>query len=369
MGLDFEGLDGALHVPSVVVDKEQQQKADREAKSQPPTETQVPTETALPAEPKLRTMPGAEARPRLPPMDAPPEQRLRPGAPLLRLWSDEEAEALPTIPRTVPPVRARWSEVPTLAAEDAQMMSPLRLALAIGVAALVLLLVPLAIYRSTELSQPRPAAVHVASLDTPVAAATAASGSAAAPAVTVHAPGASASATAGQPAALPVRPVPTVAQKPGTGGLRAVAAAGIVITTQPARETTLPGALFTSPLMTSTRAAMLRPGDAAPPVQFSFGSAVPELIDDAVLAAANRCPGALLVTGHSCWLGGPDVQQAFGLARAGAVRDWLIGHGVTAARIRVASAGSRQPVASNSTRSGRRANRRVTMTCSTGGDL
>jgi outer membrane protein OmpA-like peptidoglycan-associated protein len=113
----------------------------------------------------------------------------------------------------------------------------------------------------------------------------------------------------------------------------------------------------------------VHPSAAAPPVPFALGSTVPQSVDEAVLASARACGGTLVVTGHSCWLGPAPVQQSFGLARAVAVRDWLVARGVDGAHIRVASAGARQPIAPNTTRAGRRANRRVTLTCSSpGGD-
>jgi outer membrane protein OmpA-like peptidoglycan-associated protein len=102
-------------------------------------------------------------------------------------------------------------------------------------------------------------------------------------------------------------------------------------------------------------------------IPFALGSSVPEVADDVLVAAAQRCAGTLVVTGHSCWLGTTRVQQAVGLARAQAVRARLVAAGVDPARIRVASAGAREPVAPNTTRAGQRKNRRATLTCTTFG--
>jgi outer membrane protein OmpA-like peptidoglycan-associated protein len=100
-------------------------------------------------------------------------------------------------------------------------------------------------------------------------------------------------------------------------------------------------------------------------IAFQLGSVVPQATDEVLLAAASRCPGTVVVTGHSCWLGTARVQRTVGLARAEAVRQRLLAGGFDDRRIRVVSAGAREPAASNITRAGRRENRRATLTCTT----
>jgi OOP family OmpA-OmpF porin len=70
-----------------------------------------------------------------------------------------------------------------------------------------------------------------------------------------------------------------------------------------------------------------------------------------------------VIEGHTDNLGAEDVNQKVGLARAWAVRQYLIEQcEIPAAVVRVVSYGSAQPVADNSTQDGRAKNRRVVIT-------
>jgi outer membrane protein OmpA-like peptidoglycan-associated protein len=53
------------------------------------------------------------------------------------------------------------------------------------------------------------------------------------------------------------------------------------------------------------------------------------------------------------------LNNALSVARAEAVRDYLVSRGITPSRIVTAGRGSREPVADNSTQQGRDKNRRV----------
>jgi OOP family OmpA-OmpF porin len=87
-------------------------------------------------------------------------------------------------------------------------------------------------------------------------------------------------------------------------------------------------------------------------------SARPEL--ERVVALAAACRGALIsITGHTDGSGDETWNQALSLARARAVGDWLVAHGVEADRVLFAGAGSSRPIASNDTRYGRSLNRRI----------
>ena len=78
-----------------------------------------------------------------------------------------------------------------------------------------------------------------------------------------------------------------------------------------------------------------------------------------------------MLTGHTDAIGTARANREIALARADAVRALLAENGVDAARVRIATAGAAQPIASNRNAAGRRANRRVTLDCQPhpGGDL
>lgn len=63
--------------------------------------------------------------------------------------------------------------------------------------------------------------------------------------------------------------------------------------------------------------------------------------------------------GHTDNVGGDDSNQRLSDARAAAVRDWLVSHGVAATRLTSRGYGKTQPVAPNDTDLGRAKNRRV----------
>ena len=79
-----------------------------------------------------------------------------------------------------------------------------------------------------------------------------------------------------------------------------------------------------------------------------------------VVALAAACRGAAIsITGHTDASGDETWNQQLSLARARAVGDWLVAHGVDAERVVFAGAGSSEPIASNETRYGRSLNRRI----------
>jgi len=65
------------------------------------------------------------------------------------------------------------------------------------------------------------------------------------------------------------------------------------------------------------------------------------------------------VVGHTDSTGSDQINDPLSRERALAVRDYLSARGVSSSRISVAGRGSREPLASNDTESGRAANRRV----------
>jgi outer membrane protein OmpA-like peptidoglycan-associated protein len=65
------------------------------------------------------------------------------------------------------------------------------------------------------------------------------------------------------------------------------------------------------------------------------------------------------IYGHTDNSGSDDVNVPLSEKRANAVRDYLVGKGLTAGRIETKGYGSGKPVADNSTALGRSRNRRV----------
>ena len=99
-------------------------------------------------------------------------------------------------------------------------------------------------------------------------------------------------------------------------------------------------------------------------VLFDVGQAVlraeagPSL--QAVVELVGDHPGAQTeVQGHTDSVGSADFNQSLSERRAGAVSDWLAGHGVAPGTLTRAGYGSSRPVADNATPEGRQANRRV----------
>jgi len=67
----------------------------------------------------------------------------------------------------------------------------------------------------------------------------------------------------------------------------------------------------------------------------------------------------LMIVGHTDSTGPDSVNNPLSVDRAQSVRDYLVGHGVPAARIATAGHGEREPIADNASESGRAKNRRV----------
>ncbi len=65
------------------------------------------------------------------------------------------------------------------------------------------------------------------------------------------------------------------------------------------------------------------------------------------------------IIGHTDSTGSDAFNDRLSVERAQAVREYLVAHGVSPARIQIAGHGEREPIASNDTEAGRAANRRV----------
>ena len=84
-----------------------------------------------------------------------------------------------------------------------------------------------------------------------------------------------------------------------------------------------------------------------------------EILDRVVLVLEKFSNLQLEVAGHTDDTGAPNTNTNLSAARAEAVRAYLIEKGIAKERLTAKGYGSDEPIASNDTAEGRRANRRV----------
>jgi OOP family OmpA-OmpF porin len=100
-------------------------------------------------------------------------------------------------------------------------------------------------------------------------------------------------------------------------------------------------------------------------IEFQFDSAdltedsYPTLNQIASILKDNPTWGALVVKGHTDSTGPEAYNQGLSERRAAAVKDYLVSQGVSSSGITTEGYGESQPIATNDTREGRQANRRV----------
>jgi outer membrane protein OmpA-like peptidoglycan-associated protein len=87
--------------------------------------------------------------------------------------------------------------------------------------------------------------------------------------------------------------------------------------------------------------------------------AAQQKLDEVAKALLAQGFKEIIVEGHSDSRGSADSNQALSLNRARAVREYLVGNGITATQITARGMGETRPVASNNTPDGRANNRRV----------
>lgn len=108
------------------------------------------------------------------------------------------------------------------------------------------------------------------------------------------------------------------------------------------------------------------------PGTFPFNSIEPRRVRPVALERLVRdlssCDGPIHLRGHTCGVGQSDANIEAGILRAEKVRALLEAAGLSGREFVLESGGSSEPVASNQTRSGRRKNRRVVVSCGAVGD-
>ena len=81
---------------------------------------------------------------------------------------------------------------------------------------------------------------------------------------------------------------------------------------------------------------------------------------DSISEIINQHPEAeVLITGHTDSLGDKNYNNSLSFFRANMVKSFMLGKGVNPLQLKVAGRGSEEPIATNDTYAGRRANRRV----------
>lgn len=99
---------------------------------------------------------------------------------------------------------------------------------------------------------------------------------------------------------------------------------------------------------------------------FDFGSSqlrseTQESLRNMAQTLKNDGQSNLLVEGHTDSVGSTEFNRALSEKRAQMVSDFLIGEGVPAVRFKIVGQGESNPIAANSTETGRQQNRRVEM--------
>lgn len=85
-----------------------------------------------------------------------------------------------------------------------------------------------------------------------------------------------------------------------------------------------------------------------------------EPVLDEAAAILKRHPGKnIVIEGHTCWIGTERYNMGLSLRRAASVQKYLIKKGIPAGQLAVKGFGETRPRADNTTREGRRLNRRV----------
>jgi peptidoglycan-associated lipoprotein len=95
--------------------------------------------------------------------------------------------------------------------------------------------------------------------------------------------------------------------------------------------------------------------------RFTLRADATRLLDDAVTAMKEDSTLRLQIEGHTCNIGTAEYNLALGDRRANAVREYLVGRGVAAARLTTVSYGEERPRHDNAREETRRLNRRAAL--------
>jgi len=82
-------------------------------------------------------------------------------------------------------------------------------------------------------------------------------------------------------------------------------------------------------------------------------------LDRVVEYMTHRTSTRIRISGHTDNVGNPRSNQRLSEARAQAVREYLVTHGIGGSRVEAVGHGDQQPIAPNDTEQGRRQNRRI----------
>jgi choice-of-anchor C domain-containing protein len=93
--------------------------------------------------------------------------------------------------------------------------------------------------------------------------------------------------------------------------------------------------------------------------KFELEPEATEALRDLVTLLEKYTAAPITIEGHTDSVGSPQSNQVLSENRANAVKQWLAGNGVSAARITAKGFGATAPVATNETPEGRQRNRRV----------
>lgn len=83
------------------------------------------------------------------------------------------------------------------------------------------------------------------------------------------------------------------------------------------------------------------------------------VLDEAAAILKKHSRRKIVIEGHTCWIGTESYNMGLSRRRAGSVQKYLIRNGIPAGQLTIKGFGETRPRADNSSREGRRLNRRV----------
>ena len=83
------------------------------------------------------------------------------------------------------------------------------------------------------------------------------------------------------------------------------------------------------------------------------------VLDEAIDILKKHPDKKVIIEGHTCWIGTEEYNMELSLRRAASVKNYLISNGLNADKLSIKGYGEERPIADNTTKQGRQANRRV----------